>query len=48
MQSEPKTPFLHVSSVIIEAGGDPLKHTAEDKVVETKHGLPVGATQQPY
>jgi hypothetical protein len=47
MQSEPNTPFLLVSSVITGVGGNPLKHTAKDKVVEREHGLPVGTTEQP-
>jgi hypothetical protein len=40
MQSEPKTPFLLVNSVITEAGGNPLKHAAEDKMVETRASHP--------
>jgi hypothetical protein len=47
MQREPKTPFLLISSVITEVGGNPLKHAAEDKMVEREHGVPVGTTEQP-
>jgi len=46
-QSEPNTSFSPVSSVITDAGGNPLEHAAEDKVVEREHGVPVGAAQQP-
>ena len=39
---------LQVPSFLDSApGGNPLKHAAEDKVVEREHGVPVGAAQQP-